>query len=299
MSNCFDNQNLCKSCQYNNCNNKNDCDCPNDTKCLSCPNDVNCHHCHDRWSQIPYPNETQPYVGIEKDAGSWPLHFVKLNYDGRFFTLSYQPIKWNFANPCTIDFNAELEEVEYVQANLTECEKGMATFWGTGVPINQWTPIALTLINTYKVNPPMSAKILSSVQNVINDAFVITWFYKYCYDFARPVQLNRDLQPYLQTPKFPTYPSGHSVVSGAASTVLSYFFPTEADKLNKLAEDASMSRLYGCIHFRSDLTNGLSLGRQLGNLAIDILSNEVDGCCNNIFKPYTKFLDAPIVPKYC
>lgn len=299
MSNYTDRINMYKSCCYNCCNNKNSKHCLNDTKCLKCPNDINCHNSHNRWSKIPYPNETKPYVGIEKDAGSWPLYFVRLNSNGNFFTLNCTPIKWNFANPCTIDFNAELKEVENVQANLTECEKGMAKFWGTGVPINQWTPIALTLINTYNVNPPMSAKILSSVQNVINDAFVITWFYKYCYDFARPVQLNKNLVPLIKTPKFPTYPSGHSVISGATSTVLSYFFPAEADKLTRLAEDASISRLYGCIHFKADLTNGLSLGRQIGKLAIDIISQEVDGCCNYIFKPYTEFLDAPIVPTYC
>ncbi|MGL5378448.1 vanadium-dependent haloperoxidase [Clostridium sp.] len=288
-----------KNCYCNCCNHQDSYDCPNSLPCLSCPNDTDCHHCYDRWSKIPYPNETNPYVGIEKNAGSWPLCFVKFNGNGNFSTLCNMPIKWNFANPCSIDFNAELKEVEYVQANLTTCQIGMAKFWGTGVPVNQWTPITLTLINTYKVNPPMSAKILASVQNVINDAFVITWFYKYCGDFARPVQLNRNLVTLLQTPKFPTYPSGHSVVSGATSTVLSYFFPAEANKLNSLAEDASISRLYGGIHFRSDLTNGLSLGRQIGILAIEVLSKEVDGCCDPIFKPYTEFLDAPIVPKYC
>ena len=61
-------------------------------------------------------------------------------------------------------------------------------------------------------------------------------------------------------------------MSGATSTVLSYFFPGDADKLNSLAEDASIFRLYGGIHFSSDLTNGLSLGRQLGKLAIEVLS---------------------------
>lgn len=301
MSFFIDSQNKCKdkSCNCNYCIDTSNCDCPNYLPCHHCPNDINCHHCYDRWSQIPYPNETEPYVGIEKNAGTWPLNFVKLNCNGQFSTFCNTLIYWNFANPCSIDFNSELKEVEYVQSNLTPCQVGMARFWGTGVPVQQWTPIALTLINTYKVNPPMSAAILSAIQNLINDAFVITWFYKYCYDFARSVQLNRNLVTLLPTPKFPTYPSGHSVVSGATSTVLSYFFPSESDKLNRLAEDASISRLYGGIHFNSDLTNGLSLGRQLGQLAIDVIAKELDGCYNSIFKPYTEFLDAPIVPKYC
>lgn len=290
--------NCCSKC-CNCCNDSISNDCPNDLPCYHCPNCFNCHTCFDRWSQIPYPNQSKPYTPLEVNAGTWPLNFIKANRNGTFSTLCGHTINWNFANPCSIDFNTELKEVESVQANLTPCQIGMAKFWGTGVPIQQWTPIALKLIDTYKVTPPMSAKILASVQNVISDAFTITWFYKCCSDFARPVQLNRNLITLLDTPKFPTYPSGHSVVSGAASTVLSYFFPGESNKLHKLAEDASISRLYGGIHFRSDLSNGLLLGKQLGMLAVDILSSEVDGCYNPIFKPYTEFLDAPIIPTYC
>lgn len=274
-------------------------DCPNYLPCYKCPNNINCHHCYDRWSQIPYPNETKPYVGVEKNAGTWPLYYIKFNGSGTFSTLDNTRIRWHIENPCNIDFQRELREVEYVQANLTPCQIGMAEFWGTGVPVDQWTPIALKLVDTYHVSPPRCARILAAVQNVMNDAFIVTWFYKYCWDFARPVQLNRNLTTLLNTPHFPTYPSGHSVVSGATSVVLSYFFPAERKKLNQLAKEASISRLYGGIHFRSDLTNGLALGRQLGKIAIDYLSREVNGCCNPIDIPYTEFLDAPIMPTYC
>lgn len=288
-----------KKYYYTSSNNSNPKDCPNYLPCYNCPGNMNCHHCDDRWSKIPYPNETKPYEGIEKNAGTWTMNYFKLMCNGTFTTLEDTPIYLNIKNPCKIDFYQELKEVENVQANLTPCEIGMAKFWGTGVPVDQWTPIALTLVDTYHLSPPRCARILSIVQNVINDAFVITWFLKYCSDFARPVQLNRNLTTLLKTPKFPTYPSGHSVVSGAASTVLSYFFPTEQEKLSQLAEDASISRLYGGIHFRSDLTNGLALGRQLGNLVIDYISKQKNGCCEPIDEPITEFLNAPIMPTYC
>lgn len=273
---------ICTNCPSSNC----------------CSHDY-CYHTENRWSQIPYPGQSVPYEGIEKDAGSWPLHFIKYDNNGKFYTMFDEKIHWNFDNPCSIDFNEELKEVENTQINLTPCQAGMAKFWGSGVPVQQWTPIVLKLIDTYKVNPPLSSRILAAVQCVISDAFTLTWYYKYLWDFARPVQINKDLVTLLNTPKFPTYPSGHSVVSGAASVILSYFFPSEAKKLNQLAQDASISRLYGGIHFRSDLSNGLLLGRQLGALAIEIIATEVDEYGKPIYKPYTEFLDAPIVPKYC
>jgi hypothetical protein len=55
---------------------------------------------------------------------------------------------------------------------------------------------------------------------------------------------------YIVTPPFPSYGSGHSTTSGAASTVLAGFFPQRTAKLDALAEEAAVSRLYGGIHYR-------------------------------------------------
>jgi membrane-associated phospholipid phosphatase len=72
---------------------------------------------------------------------------------------------------------------------------------------------------------------------------------------------------YIVTPPFPSYVSGHSTTSGAASTVLASFFPGQAGELNAMAEQAAVSRLYGGIHFSSDNETGLELGRRIGALA--------------------------------
>jgi hypothetical protein len=69
-------------------------------------------------------------------------------------------------------------------------------------------------------------------------------------------------------PNFPSYISGHSTFSGAASEVLEYLVPTEAVRFSAMAEEASMSRLYGAIHYRSDCTVGLSVGRKVGGYAV-------------------------------
>ena len=98
------------------------------------------------------------------------------------------------------------------------------------------------------------------------------WDAKYAYWSLRPVSAIQrlvapDWLPYLTTPPFPSYVSGHATTSGAASTVLSSYFPSRAGDLAALAEEAARSRLYGGIHFRTDNEVGLALGRQVGQVA--------------------------------
>ncbi len=79
---------------------------------------------------------------------------------------------------------------------------------------------------------------------------------------------------FIATPPFPTYPSGHSSTSGAASQVLGYFFPDDAIELALMANEAKDSRLSGGIHFRFDNDNGLSLGRAVGTFVLDRVATD-------------------------
>jgi membrane-associated phospholipid phosphatase len=74
--------------------------------------------------------------------------------------------------------------------------------------------------------------------------------------------------PHLVTPAHPSYPSGHACTSGAAAEVLAASFPGETAQLQAMAKEAGMSRLYGGIHFTSDIESGLELGRKIGLRAI-------------------------------
>ena len=65
----------------------------------------------------------------------------------------------------------------------------------------------------------------------------------------------------------PSYPSAHSCVSGAASGVLMAAFPEERDRLEAVAQEASLSRLYAGIHYRFDMVAGLALGRSVAGKA--------------------------------
>jgi len=70
------------------------------------------------------------------------------------------------------------------------------------------------------------------------------------------------------TPRHPAYPSGHSTYSGAASELLSCFFPEAKDELDKLADNIGMARLWAGIHWRTDHTRGMALGRTVARLVI-------------------------------
>ena len=120
----------------------------------------------------------------------------------------------------------------------------------------------------------------------IADAFISCWDEKYRSNLVRPETLINEhiddaWQPILQTPPFPEYVSGHSVVSGAASEVLTdlfgdnfsfndttevpYGLPIRNFKSFRLAaEEAALSRLYGGIHYRAAIDIGLEQGRDLG-----------------------------------
>ena len=122
----------------------------------------------------------------------------------------------------------------------------------------------------------------------IADAFISCWDEKYRSNLVRPETLintyfNDDWKPILQTPPFPEYTSGHSVVSGAASTVLTEIFgenfsfddDTEVQfglpirsfaSFKAAADEATISRMYGGIHYRAAVEVGVGQGRKVGNL---------------------------------
>jgi len=225
-----------------------------------------------KWSEIPYPGDIRPPKGLDPYAGSWPTFFLGRDEYGLFTAPDGVPISYEIRNPYTINFDESLLLVKYIQKHLTPELLKIAEYWGEGPATKQWTPI----IDTYELTPTQAGRVLAAVQAGINDAFVVTWYLKYLLDIPRPIQLDRRLATAICTPYFPSYPSGHSVISGTAEVILSYFFPPEAERLRELAEEASISRLYGGVHFIEDLEEGLRLGRQIGRIIVCELSRQRD-----------------------
>jgi membrane-associated phospholipid phosphatase len=80
--------------------------------------------------------------------------------------------------------------------------------------------------------------------------------------------LNPNLYTVMPTPNHPSYPAGHSGISAAAATILSYYFPENKEDWWKKANEASLSRVWGGIHFPIDAREGLVLGEKVGNAVI-------------------------------
>lgn len=203
-------------------------------------------------------------------AGTWKTWNLQ---SGRQFRPGPPPA---YGSP---QFLAELDEVYRVSTTLTAEQKRIADSWadgaGTVTPPGHWNVIALDLIHGENRSALRSAKLLAALNTAQADAFIACWDAKYAYWSLRPVTgIRRLIDPtwlsYIVTPPFPSYVSGHSTTSGAASTVLAAFFPDRAGELAALAEEAAVSRLYGGIHFSSDNEAGLELGRRVGTLAVRV-----------------------------
>jgi membrane-associated phospholipid phosphatase len=171
----------------------------------------------------------------------------------------------------------EVAEVYKVSRSLTDEQKQIANFWadvpGTVTPTGHWNQIAHELIRGHRLSAPAAARVLAALNTAQADAFIACWNAKFTYWSERPVTaIRRELDPswlsYIGTPPFPSYVSGHSSTSGAASRVLAAYFRDAAPQLRAWAEEAAVSRLYGGIHFRRDNEAGLVLGRKVAKAAI-------------------------------
>ena len=153
-------------------------------------------------------------------------------------------------------------------------------------PGGHWISIAgLACANT-NADIMKTAAAYSLTAIALFDGFIVCWDEKYRSNVIRPETyinkyMDESWRPLLQTPPFPEYSSGHSVVSTAAATVLTYLFGdhfayddnTEVDfglpvknfsSFTDACNEAAISRLYGGIHYRAAIEEGQKQGGDLG-----------------------------------
>lgn len=118
-------------------------------------------------------------------------------------------------------------------------------------------------------NGPRAARVLALESIAYYDSAVACWDAKYEYWAIRPFQLDPNFKPQFTTPNHPSYPSAHSCLSSSAADMLAYLFPRDAQTLHALADQAGESRIWAGIHFRSDVTAGLALGRAVAQKVIE------------------------------
>ncbi len=197
------------------------------------------------------------------------------------------------------DFYLEAKEVYDVERSPSN--KAIAYHWEDGVgrtssPAGHWINIGKQLMEQENRNLAECAKIYCQLGFAAADGFSAAWFIKYKYFLHRPVTYIREnidpnWVPLVNTPPYPDYSSGASIMSGGASTILIKNFgdisftdrthlgsplytpdggpfvlpERHFGTLTQAAEDAMFSRVIGGVHFRRACEEGIESGRCIGN----------------------------------
>ena len=178
-------------------------------------------------------------------------------------------------------FQTELAEVKYYSENATRENMRIVTYWADGVgtytPPGHWNAIAIKAFVNKNYSEVRWARNMAYLNLALMDAAISCWDAKYYYFNPRPAQMDPSIKTLTGIPNFPAYVSGHSTFSGAAAKVLSHFVPEKTAEFNAMAKDASNSRLYGAIHYRSDCEKGLILGETVAIFTINRAMNDGAG----------------------
>lgn len=207
-------------------------------------------------------------------------------------------------------FHELAREVYDVTRTLTPDQSAIALFWNdTPIrthhfghlmyasrqisPTGHWMNIAQIAATNAGTDMVRSLAAYATTSIAIHDAIVACWHEKFRSNVIRPITyINRYIdstwEPLIQTPPFPEHTSGHSSVSGAASTVLTHLFGSMAfvdsteerfgwgvrsfRNFEEAAREAAMSRLYGGIHYRHANESGFENGRSVAEHVIGQLS---------------------------
>jgi hypothetical protein len=194
------------------------------------------------------------------------------------------------------DFYRQAQEVYDTVRLLTPEQRIIALYWAddpgyTATPPGHSLALTTQILQREQASLSLAAETYAKVGMALSDAFVSCWQLKYLYNRIRPISyIQLVIDPLwntptvtdpVATPPFPEYTSGHSVQSGAVAEVLTALFgdqyaftdhthdrrgflPRPFASFWAMANEAAVSRLYGGIHFRDAIEDGLEQGRCIG-----------------------------------
>jgi hypothetical protein len=171
----------------------------------------------------------------------------------------------------------------------------VARFYAAATPVQVWNSGARQVSAAQGKTLSENARIFALLAMAMADGSIATFDTKYHYNFWRPVTAIRngdldgngltdpdpDWLPLITTPSFPSYPSAHATLSGAARAVLERAFGKRGHAITlsnpalpgivlnytawkQITNDIDDARIYGGIHFRFDQEAGSHQGRQVG-----------------------------------
>jgi len=173
-----------------------------------------------------------------------------------------------------------------------------ARFWTITGP-QSFDPIVRQLASAPGRSLSQNARLFALVEMAVADSYIAVFDAKYTFNFWRPITAirNGDIdgndatardaawQPLIDTPLHPEYPCAHCINSGAARAVLEAEFGAGANPLTmtsatapgvvhkwgsiqEYAEEVSLARIYGGIHWRNSTVVGKAMGKKIGELAV-------------------------------
>ncbi len=170
------------------------------------------------------------------------------------------------------EFKKEAAEILDFTENPTRERIRIVHFWadgtGTYTPPGHWNAIAADDWVTQNWSEVRWARNYALLNLAMFDAAICCWDTKMFYYNPRPSETNPKIKTLTGVPNFPAYTSGHSTFSGAAAAFLGHVMPSHASGYDAMAQQASLSRMYGGIHYRSDCEKGLATGRSIGDMAV-------------------------------
>lgn len=188
------------------------------------------------------------------------------------------------------EFYKMVKEVYAVSQNLTEEQEAIAWFWddspnGRFVTVmGHWSSILEQVIRQEELTLEKSIEAFVRMHIAIYDACIEAWRGKYTYHLLRPVSyiqehIDKDWNSLIETPSHPEFPAAHATLSSSAATALtavlgkvSFVDNTYSDlgmasrrfsSFDAAAEEAGLSRLYGGIHYRHSIYEGLQIGKRV------------------------------------
>lgn len=157
-------------------------------------------------------------------------------------------------------------------------------------PGGHWINIVRIAAKQANSNFAASASAYALTSMALADGFISCWDEKYRSNLIRPETvinkyIDKEWKPLLQTPPFPEYTSGHSVISRAAAVALTsiygdnFSFTDDSeeefgltirsyDSFMQASSEAAISRLYGGIHYRPAIDNGVAQGEKVGDWVV-------------------------------
>ena len=194
-------------------------------------------------------------------------------------------------------------KVYNVDKNLTEEQRTIAQYWAddpseTSTPPGHWMETLGNFVKSENMKLDRACELYALITTAMNDACVTIWHTKYRVNLVRPKtviveNIDPTWEPYVETPPFAGYTSGHSGFSGAAATILTSLIgdnlpyidsshvdiglmPRNFSSFLDAAQEAAFSRMYGGIHFDCDIFDGLEQGKCVGNYYLENIKTHTD-----------------------